>query len=160
MSTPFTATSNPPALLKDVTIRYHVAPLDPPSNEINSFWFDDSADLVCDLERKLGVDHRMGDLIDMINEMGVDELQAHKDPTNRSALLVSATEDGLKDLLEGITTAVRRRTAIEDRTMPDAEILAIAADFDVTGVIPETMHASTIALAEAAWKARDEISAS
>lgn len=160
MSTHPAETSNPPALLKDVTIRYHVAPLDAPSNEINSFWFDDSADLVCDLERKLGVSHGMGDLVVRINEMGVDEIQAHKDPSNQCALVVSDTDEGLKSIVEGIVLAMRRRIEIENRTIPDADIVAIAGDFDVTGVCHDTMHASTIELAEAAWKARDEISSS
>ena len=148
-----------PALNSDVSIHYHVAPLDPPSNEINSFWFDDTANLVCDLERKLGIRHGMGDLITCINAMGVDEVHAHKDPSDEESLVVAETPEILESLLRGITTSIERRIAIENRTMSDAEILAIAEGFDVSGVSHDMMHPSTIDLADAAWRARAQIAA-
>ena len=148
-----------PALNGDVTIHYHVAPLDPPSNEISSFWFDDTASLVCDLERKLGIRHGIGDLITHINDMGVDVVHAHADPSDEESLVVAETPEILESLLRGIALSIERRIAIENRTMSDAEILATAEGFDVSGVSHDMMHASTIDLAEAAWKARDEIAA-
>jgi len=150
-------TATHPRLNSDVTVHYHVAPLDPPSNEVNSFWFEDSASLVCDLERKLGVTSGMGGLIMDINGMAVDEVHAHKDPSDENALVVAETPEILTSLLEGIELSIRRQASIESRTMSDAEIIAVADAFDVTGLSHDMMHRSTIDLANAAWKARAEI---
>lgn len=148
-----------PVLNSDVSIHYHVAPLDPAEDEIVSFWFADADGLVCHMGRKLGVRHGMGDLIERINHMGVDEVHGHKDPSDEESLVVAETPEILESLLRGITLSIERRIAIENRTMSDAEILATAEGFDVSGVSHDMMHASTIDLAEAAWKARDEIAA-
>lgn len=95
-----------PALKRDVTIHYNVSPLEPSTNEINSFWFADAASLVCDLERKLGIRHGMGDLIDRINDLGVDELHAHADPSDEEMLVVAETQEILENLIRGISTSM------------------------------------------------------
>jgi hypothetical protein len=148
-----------PALNGDVTIHYHVALLDSPSDEISTFWFDDAENLVCDLERKLGIRNGMGDLIMRINHMGVDLVHAHADPSDEESLVVAENPEVLESLLRGILRSIERRTAIENRTVSDADILATAEAFDVTGVSHDMMHQSTIDLADAAWKARAEIAA-
>lgn len=153
----FASAQQRPALKSDVSIHYHVAPLDPAQDEIVSFWFAGAEGLVCHLERKLGIRHGMGDLIERINQMDVGEVHGHKDPSDEKSLVVAETPEILEGLLRGIAHSMERRTAIETRTMSDAEIVATAEGFDVSGVSHDMMHASTIELAEAAWKARDEI---
>jgi len=148
-----------PALNSDVSIHYHVDPLEPSEDEIVTFWFADADGLVCHLGRKLGVSHGMGDLIDRINHMGVDEVHVHKDPSDEESLVVAESPEVLETLLRGIHQSIERRAAIENRTTSDADILATAEGFDVTGISHDLMHQSTIDLAEAAWKARDEIAA-
>lgn len=95
-----------PQLKGDVSIDFHVAILEPSEDEINGFWFEDAADMLCGLRRKLGVTSTDG-LVERINELGVDVVQAACDPTDGTKLVVAADVDDLAAqirLLSGIST--------------------------------------------------------
>lgn len=95
-----------PQLKGDVSIDFHVAILEPSQNLINGFWFEDTADMLCGLRRKLGITSTEG-LVERINELGIDVVQAACDPTDRTKLVVAADVDDLAAqmrLLSGIST--------------------------------------------------------
>jgi hypothetical protein len=98
------ATTTPivPELDQDLTIDFHVSILEPSDDEVNSFWFDDAATLICDLERKLGATNGAS-IVETANRLGIDVLHAGfvdaKAGGDEKLLIVAETEDLLKTII-------------------------------------------------------------
>jgi hypothetical protein len=141
-----------------ITLHYHVSVLVPCDDEINTFWFEDAADLLCGVRRKLGKIHT-GGLVNEINALGVDVVHAGCDPFDDEALIVADDEETLRVLTQSVVDSMDKIRRIESGEMPRHEIDRMAEGFNVSGVSHDMMHGSTIALANAAWKISDGIPA-
>jgi hypothetical protein len=94
-----TADRNDAQLDQDVTVHFHVSILEPADDEVNSFWFDDAASLICDLERKLGATNGKS-LVAEINDLRVDIVHAAFMPGgDEKDLIIAKTEHDLERLM-------------------------------------------------------------
>lgn len=141
-----------------ITLLYHVSILESCDDEINTFWFEDAADLLCGVRRKLGKIHT-DRLVNEINALGVDVVHAGCDPFDDKALIVAQDEDTLLALTQSVVDNMDKIRRIESGEMPRDEIDRMAEGFNVSGVSHDLMHGSTIALANAAWKISDGVPA-
>lgn len=141
-----------------VTLHYHVSVLEHCDDEINTFWFEDAADLLRGVSRRIGMVHT-GGLVDEINALGVDVVHAGSDPFDDKALIVARDENTLRVLTQSVVDAMDAIRRIESGEMPRDEIDRMAEGFNVSGVSHDMMHGSTIALANAAWAVSDGVPA-
>jgi hypothetical protein len=93
-----TADRNDLQLDQDVTVHFHVSILEPADDEINSFWFDDAASLICDLERKLGATNG-ADVVLAVNELGIDKVHVAFSICDEKRLVITTSAEELERLM-------------------------------------------------------------
>lgn len=110
----------------DLSIVYHTSIIGS-DGETNSLWFSDAEDMICGVQRKLGVEIVDG-LVERANEIGLDVVHAVTDPADDRRLLLAKDEAEL-DRLARISVA---RQAILDGLLPiptfDPTLIGILLD--------------------------------
>lgn len=81
---------------QSLMIDFHVDVVE--ADAVESFWFEDEADMIDRVRRKLGVERSEG-LAAVIRGFPKAHAQAAEDPRDHTALIVAATEEELRELV-------------------------------------------------------------
>lgn len=91
-STATTAVTTDPSM----SIDFHVDVVE--GDAVESFWFEDEADMVDRVRRKLGV-YKSEGLADLVRALPDAHAQVAEDPRDHTALIVAATQKELRELV-------------------------------------------------------------